>query len=216
MKRTMFVLLCALALAACGQAVSAGTPSASPSKSATTVSVGSNAALGSFLTTAAGRTLYYFTPEHDSHIACTGQCTTIWQPLLAPSGLLTTKTTLPGTLTTIPRGGTRQVTYSDWPLYTFSGDKAPGDTNGQRILGQWFVASTSLMEDLPTPTPAPTVAPTVAAPPAATHAPVPAPTMRPTPRPTPPPAPTSCIPGANGGDHDGDNNGGPTDGDGCQ
>ncbi|TMD39935.1 MAG: hypothetical protein E6I88_11095, partial [Chloroflexi bacterium] len=180
MKRTIFVLLCALALAACGQAVSAGTPSATQSKSATSVAVGSNAAVGSFLTTSAGRTLYYFTPEHDSHIICTGQCTKTWQPLLAPSGLLTTKTRLPGTLTTIPRGGTRQVTYSDWPLYTFSGDKAQGDTNGQGILGQWFVASTSLMEDLPTPTPAPTASPVVAPAPAATHAPVPAPTMRPT------------------------------------
>src|ERR1700758_279520 len=85
MMRTIFVLLGALALAACGQAVSAGTPSPTPSKSATTVAVGNIAALGSFLTTANGRTLYYFTPEHDGHIACTGQCATIWQPFLAPT-----------------------------------------------------------------------------------------------------------------------------------
>src|SRR5437763_12480892 len=128
MKRTIFVLLCALALAACGQAVSAGTPSATQSKSATSVAVGSNAAVGSFLTTSAGRTLYYFTPEHDSHIICTGQCTKTWQPLLAPSGLLTTKTTLPATLTTIPRGGTREVPYSYRHLYTYRGATAPGET----------------------------------------------------------------------------------------
>lgn len=226
MKRTMFVMLCALALAACGQAVSAGTPSAAPTKTAVAVHVASNPALGSFLTTASGRTLYYFTPEHDSHITCTGQCAAIWLPLLDPSGLLTKTETLPGTLTTIPRGNSRQVTYSDWPLYTFSGDKAPGDTNGQGILGQWFVASTSLMEDLPAPTPTSTAAqtagPTVAPTMAPTRAPVTAPTVRPTAYPTPvptmnpTPVSTSCIPGANGGDHDFDNNGGPSDGDGCQ
>ncbi len=224
MKRFAVFIFAAVALAACGQAASAGTASPSPSKSSVMIKEASNATLGAFLTTADGRTLYYFTPEHDAHIACTGQCATIWPPLLDPSGLLTTNVTLPGTLTTIPRDTSRQVTYSDWPLYTFSGDKAPGDTNGQGVLGKWFVASISLMENLPTPTPAPTVAPPTAVAPAVapTKAPVVQPTLRPSVRPTPAPtmhptpAPTSCIPGANGGDHDFDNNGGPSDGDGCQ
>jgi predicted lipoprotein with Yx(FWY)xxD motif len=209
MKLIRFIPLLAFTLAACGQAANAGTPAATPSKTAVTIKVGSSAKLGSFLVTASGRTLYYFTPEHDSHLACTGQCATIWIPLLDSSGLLTTPEVLPGTLTTIPRGSSRQVTYSDWPLYTFTGDLAPGDTNGQGMFGKWFVASTSLMEDLPTPTPAPSIAPTKAAP-----APTPRPTVRPTVRATA--MPTSCIPGANGGDHDYDNNGGPSDGDGCQ
>lgn len=219
MKRAVFVTLAGLALAACGQVASAGTPSLHPSKAPAVIKVGSTPALGSFLTDASGHTLYYFTPEHDSHITCTGQCASVWPPLLDPSGLLTTDATLPGTLTTIPRDNTRQVTYSDWPLYTYSGDTAPGDTNGQGMFGKWFVASTSLMEDLPTPTPAPTVAPTQApvAPPATVRPTVRA-TVRATPIPTmhATPAPTSCIPGSNGGDHDGDNNGGPSDGDGCQ
>jgi predicted lipoprotein with Yx(FWY)xxD motif len=213
MKRLILFGVSAVALAACGQAVSAGTPSATPSRGAVAVHVGSSAELGSFLTTAAGRTLYYFSPEHDAHIACVDACLQTWIPYKDNSGLLTANVILSGTLTTIPRpDGGRQVTYSDWPLYTFSGDNAPGDTNGQGMLGQWFVATTALMEDLPTPTPAPTPAPT--------HAVVPAPTMHPAPlptlRPTPTPMPTSCIPGSNGGDHDGDNNGGPSDGDGCQ
>jgi predicted lipoprotein with Yx(FWY)xxD motif len=211
MKRLILFVLSALALAACGQTVSAGTPLPTQSKSAVGVDVASNATLGTFLTTAEGRTLYYFTPEHDSQIACIGACVQTWIPYKSPSGLLTTNVTLPGTLTTIPRPDSgRQVTYSDWPLYTFSGDTAAGDTNGQGILGQWFVATTALMQDLPTPTPAPTPAPTHVAVPAPTMHPVPLPTRRPT------PAPTSCIPGMNGGDHDGDNNGAPTDGDGCQ
>lgn len=200
----------ALILAACGATRTPGTGGGpSPTRSATTIDVATSATLGTYLTTATGRTLYYFTPERDSHasapnIACVGSCATIWPPLLAPSGLLTSEVTLPGTLKAIVRpDGGRQVTYSDWPLYTYIGDKKLGDTNGQGLLGRWFVAVTGLTEDLatPTPTPAPTPVPTATAPP---------------PPPPPPPAPTSCIPGSNGGDHDADNNGGPSDGDGCQ
>jgi predicted lipoprotein with Yx(FWY)xxD motif len=215
MKRLILFGVSAVVLAACGQAVNAGTPTPTPSKSAAAVHTATSATLGAFLTTGNGRTLYYFTPEHDAQITCIAACTQTWIPYRSNSGLLTTDVTLPGTLTTVPRpDGGRQVTYSDWPLYTFAGDKAPGDTNGDGILGKWFVATTSLMENLPTPTPAPTPAPTHVATPAPTVHPAPLPTKRPTPPPTP--APTSCIPGSNGGDHDGDNNGGPSDGDGCQ
>ena len=215
MKRFILFGVSAVVLAACGQAVNAGTPTPTPSKSAAAVHTATNATLGTFLTTGNGRTLYYFTAEHDAQITCIGACTQTWIPYRSNSGLLTTDVTLPGTLTTVPRpDGGRQVTYSDWPLYTFIGDKAAGDTNGDGILGKWFVATTSLMENLPTPTPAPTAAPTHVATPAPTTHPAPLPTKRPTPPPTP--MPTSCIPGSNGGDHDGDNNGGPSDGDGCQ
>ena len=37
-----------------------------------------------------------------------------------------------------PDAGT-QVTYNGWPLYFFSGDSAPGDTNGQGQGGVWYV-----------------------------------------------------------------------------
>lgn len=208
MRRLMLLPLSSLALAACGIGAHGSAPSATPTKNAVAIHVASSPTLGSYLTTVNGRTLYYFTPEQDSHpnaphIVATGQLLQTWHPLLSPSGLLTTKVSLPGTLTTVPRpDGGRQVTYNDWPLYTFGGDMTAGETNGQGITGQWFVATTALTEVLPIPTPAPP--------------PPPAPTTAPTARPTPVPVPTSCIPGMNGGDHDADNNGGPNDGDGCK
>ena len=199
----------AIVLGACGPSMNPSTGGgSSPTPSVTAIHIASSGALGTYLTTATGLTLYYFTPERDSHaaaphIVCTGSCATTWPPLLAPSGQLTTDVTLPGTLKTLVRpDGGRQVTYNDWPLYTFSGDKNPGDTNGQGVGGQWFVAGINLTEDLATPTP--------------TAAPTPVATAPPPPPPTVMPRPTSCIPGANGGDHDADNNGGPNDGDGCQ
>ena len=203
----------AIFLGACGPSMNPGTGGGSdPTPSVTAIHVASSGAVGTYLTMTTGLTLYYFTPERDSHaaaphIVCTGSCATTWPPLLAPSGQLTTDVTLPGTLKTIVRpDGGRQVTYNDWPLYTFSGDTNPGDTNGQGVGGQWFVAGINLTEDLATPTPS--AAPTA---PPSTAAPVPT-----APPPTVMPRPTSCIPGANGGDHDADNNGGPNDGDGCQ
>jgi hypothetical protein len=120
---------------------------------------------------------------------CSGSCAKTWPPLLAPSALLTVNVASPGTLKTIVRpDGGRRVTYSDWPLYTFSGDNKPGDTNGRGLMGYWFVASTGLTEDVatPAPTPAPTPVPSQPAPPM-----------------PPQPMPTNCIPGFNGGRNDG-------------
>ncbi|MEO6796327.1 MAG: hypothetical protein ABI401_15715 [Candidatus Dormibacter sp.] len=206
MKRLIVTSLAAFALAACGQATSASVPSASPRLANAVINVATNPSLGSVLATDGGRTLYYFTPERGGTIACTGSCAQAWVPFLSPSGLLTTRSALPGTLATIHRPEGVQVTYSEWPLYTFAGDQAPGDAHGQGVLGQWFVATTTLTDaPISTPTPSPV-------PPAPTRAPVavpPAPSR-------PAPAPTSCIPGMNGGDHDGDNNGGPSDLDGCK
>ena len=42
-------------------------------------------------------------------------------------------------------GGT-QITYNGHPLYLYSGDKKPGDTNGQGLNtfgGLWYVLSSS-------------------------------------------------------------------------
>ena len=104
MKRIFLTPLTALALAACGQATSASAPSASPSLSSAAVHLASNPLLGSVLTTADGRTLYYFTPERGGTIACTAQCTQTWLPFVSPSGLLTANAALPGTLTVLRDG----------------------------------------------------------------------------------------------------------------
>jgi predicted lipoprotein with Yx(FWY)xxD motif len=46
-----------------------------------------------------------------------------------------------GELTTFPRAdGTLQVAYDGAPLYYFANDTTPGDTNGQGLGDNWFVA----------------------------------------------------------------------------
>jgi predicted lipoprotein with Yx(FWY)xxD motif len=88
------------------------------------------------LTNAQGMTLYYFTPDTSTTAACTGGCAQTWPPLLfAGSGSPAASVKLPGSLETYQNANGNQVTYNDHPLYTFSGDTAPGQTHGEGIGG---------------------------------------------------------------------------------
>jgi predicted lipoprotein with Yx(FWY)xxD motif len=97
-----------------------------------------NAGLGeTILTTVKGRTLYSLSAEGGKTFICTGECLSIWIPLIVPSNV---KPVGPVKLGTVkrPEGGT-QVTYRGRPLYAFAGDTGPGQTNGQGIkdVGIW-------------------------------------------------------------------------------
>jgi predicted lipoprotein with Yx(FWY)xxD motif len=95
-------------------------------------------------------TLYYFTPDHHTSINCVGGCAVNWPPLPASSSVPSLLSGVSGTFGSIPNpGGGSVVTYNGWPLYTFEGDTAPGQTNGQGLGGVWFVA-TPLLAATPT------------------------------------------------------------------
>ena len=118
------------------------TPTPTPAPAAT-VSVGSTS-LGNVLTTPQGLTLYYFTPEKGSVVACTGGCASTWPPLKA-TGALTNPSGATGTLATVALAdGSSQVTYNGWPLHTYAADTAPGQTNGQGVAGKWYVVTPTL------------------------------------------------------------------------
>ena len=51
--------------------------------------------------------------------------------------------TVPELGTIKAKNGMRQVTYAGWPLYTFAGDSAAGQTKGQAFEKQWYVVNTS-------------------------------------------------------------------------
>ena len=101
--------------------------------------------LGSFLTDAAGRTLYVFRKDGPDSSACTGACATAWPALtVAAGGTTRADPAIGARLGTFQRpDGSMQVAFDKEPLYYFSGDSKAGDTNGQGIGGAWFVAAVS-------------------------------------------------------------------------
>jgi predicted lipoprotein with Yx(FWY)xxD motif len=155
------VFFLTLALAACGNSTSTGSTSSSSSSSSS--SSGSNALVKTasatvqgksvtLLTNAQGMTLYYFTADSATTSACTGSCAQTWPPLLMTgSGTPTSATSLPGTLSVQTTANGNQVEYNGHLLYTYSGDTAPGQTNGEGLFGKWFVATTDLSGGSSTP-----------------------------------------------------------------
>lgn len=75
--------------------------------------------------------------------ACTGACAAIWTAISSSS--TTPKVTgVTGKIATITGvDGGNQVTVNGLPIYTFTGDKAKGDTNGQGVMGIWWALTPS-------------------------------------------------------------------------
>ena len=96
------------------------------------------------LTDAAGRTLYSFAPDWPNKSVCYGSCAAYWPPV---TGNPTAGSGITGKIGTIKRtDGTTQLTYDGHPLYTYIGDNAPGQDNGNNINlngGLWLVVPVS-------------------------------------------------------------------------
>ena len=168
------LMLVALIVAACGGPSSSSNPSSTPGSTPTTAGAPTTAPTTpvatptspssvpkiavrvatatvhgkseKVLTNAAGKTLYYLTSDTATHVACTGQCTTFWPPLIS-TGLPTSSDPLPHKLSARADANGRQVEYDGHLLYTFSGDLSAGQANGEGITGfggTWHVATPGL------------------------------------------------------------------------
>jgi predicted lipoprotein with Yx(FWY)xxD motif len=133
-----------LVLAGCaksnsGGSGSNGTPSTGTAGTLVSVHKGS---LGQMLVDSQGNTLYLRTSDTGGTSTCYGSCASQW-PALTTSGAPTAGSGVMGSaLGTIQRtDGSSQVTIDGHPLYTFAGDTASGDINGEGIGGVWFAAS---------------------------------------------------------------------------
>jgi predicted lipoprotein with Yx(FWY)xxD motif len=101
--------------------------------------------IGTVLVDGDARTVYEFANDRGGRSTCTGSCTTDWPPVGAPAALPSSLPGVPGRLGTTTRDdGSAQLTVAGHPVYTFAGDSAPGQTNGQGITlngGLWTAVS---------------------------------------------------------------------------
>ena len=140
----------ALVIAACGSSSSSSTPaapgSAAPASSAAASSAVKSATIGgaTVLTNSGGFTLYWFVPDTSTKSNCNGSCASFWPPVKGP---VTAGSGVTGTLGTITRAdGSTQATYNGHPLYTYKGDTAPGQNNGNGLNisgGLWHEVTVS-------------------------------------------------------------------------
>jgi predicted lipoprotein with Yx(FWY)xxD motif len=127
--------------------MAAATPATEATKApvaavATTVDLGKNDKLGSFLVDDKGMTLYLFTKDTPNTSTCYNGCATAWPPLLTTVNPVAGKGVEASKLGTTKRtDGTVQITYNGWPLYYYAKDKAAGDVVGQEVGGVWYVVS---------------------------------------------------------------------------
>lgn len=141
-------VVAALAIAGCGGGSSSSSEaggaygsseSTSPTKAVSSESSGAVAVasvgdVGKVLVDSEGLTLYYFEKDKGGKSACYGACASAWPPLTtsgAPHGMSGVDAAKLGT--TRRSDGTTQVTYADWPLYTYVGDSKPGEDNGTDV-----------------------------------------------------------------------------------
>jgi predicted lipoprotein with Yx(FWY)xxD motif len=162
----LLALLTAIAIAGCGGGDSSGgayggkggtgegTEAAettevapNPEEGATFVSVASVSDLGQVLVDSSGQTLYDFHKDQGTTSSCYGGCESAWPPLLTEGKPNASNGAQEGLLGTSKRkDGSEQVTYAGHPLYTFSGDKGPGEATGNDVEAfgaEWYALTPS-------------------------------------------------------------------------
>ena len=149
LKRAFVIALSvfiAMFIAACGSSTTTGgTLYGSSSTVIQTATVNVNGQSEMVLTDAQGMTLYYYTADSATQSTCSSSCAQMWHPLLfTGSGEPSSSTPLSGKLSVQMDANGTQIEYNGHPLYTFSGDTAPGQTNGEGLFGMWFVVTTNL------------------------------------------------------------------------
>ena len=134
----------ALLLAACGGSTSGSSASGSSTSDNAAVATHASGQV-QYLTDSSGRSLYLFEGDHGSSSGCGTGCDTVWPPLTTTGHPHSMAGAHAGMLGTSTRSdGTTQVTYGGHPLYYYSGDSQPQQTNGEGLDdfgAEWYLVS---------------------------------------------------------------------------
>ncbi len=145
--RKLFISTAAVAALGCAVLLSTASADHATAAAAKAQLKTHKGALGTFLVTGSGRTLYLFEADTSKKSSCTGSCAKGWPPLLTSGKPTATGAIKASKISTIKRpDGTTQVTYGGHPLYTFVGDTKAGTTKGEgsKAFGaDWYVIAPS-------------------------------------------------------------------------
>lgn len=159
LRRAPLLTIAAVALVALGLAACGGGNNSSDNASAAanttaggsgTVSTKSISGVGTVLVDSQGMALYTNNQDSGMNVACTGSCTAIWVPVMAPSSGQPSSSdqAVQAKLGTVKSKDGSQVTFGGKPLYTFVQD-SPGQVTGNGFTDNfggtsftWTVAST--------------------------------------------------------------------------
>ncbi|WP_271767806.1 hypothetical protein [Aquimarina algiphila] len=139
MKNSIFLLLISITVLYSCSSDDSDSPS-NPEPEANAVQLVSNTTFGNILTDADGKSLYFFSRDSKGTSACSDGCIANWPIFYANNLTLDTglETSDFGEITR--EDGEKQTTYKGWPLYYFINDNAAGDTNGDQVGNNWYIA----------------------------------------------------------------------------
>lgn len=140
----MSLVVVALIASGCGGGSSGNSTSNAGASSASggdTVSGSEVSGLGTVLVDSEGLTVYEFAKDEGTTSSCYGACAESWPPVITTGKSSAGEGAMSSQLGTAKRkDGGMQVTYAGHPLYTFVGDSAPGEANGNESTafgGKW-------------------------------------------------------------------------------
>jgi predicted lipoprotein with Yx(FWY)xxD motif len=111
-------------------------PAASPADFAAKAG---DSALGKIMTDANGMTLYGFTNDVNATSTCYSTCAEAWPPVIVSADWKVGPGLDTGIFSTTKReDGSLQLVAGKYPVYTYGGDAAPGDTTGHGSGDVWF------------------------------------------------------------------------------
>ena len=148
-RLAILVFATAVVMAGCGGGGSTGGGAPIPNPTATppTVTTQGNipvaqpvgASMG-FVNPANNKTLYFLDVDTATGATCTGACVGVW-PVMTPTAGSTAVANM--TLATRSDGTGQQWSFEGQPLYNYTGDNGPNQTNGEGVPdfgGHWHVA----------------------------------------------------------------------------
>ncbi|WP_027391555.1 hypothetical protein [Aquimarina latercula] len=111
-----------------------------PTPDANAVRLVADPEFGNILTDANGMSLYFFSRDTKTQSECNNDCKTAW-PIFYQADLTLDDGLDAADFGVITRtDGDKQNTYKGWPLYYFFNDNAAGDTNGDKVGNNWYIA----------------------------------------------------------------------------